>query len=212
MALDNYADLQTAVLNWLARPGDTLISPSVPDMITLFETEARRRMRTRFNEVTVTLTTTPNVETVALPADFYQYRRLAINNGDDIFTLVYMSPDELDDAFPETETDQPQNFTIEGTNLRLRPVSDQAYSIILDYMQGLPALSNSNTTNWLLTNEPDAYLFGTLAEAEAFIGHDERVPMWIQRREATFNSILASDRAARWGGMALQIKTDTGNP
>jgi hypothetical protein len=30
------------------------------------------------------------------------------------------------------------------------------------YSQKVPALSDSATTNWLLTSHPDAYLFGTL--------------------------------------------------
>ena len=38
-------------------------------------------------------------------------------------------------------------------------------------------------------NHPDAYLFGILAEAELYIGHDERAPLWLQRREAAFASI-----------------------
>ena len=34
--------------------------------------------------------------------------------------------------------------------------------------QKIPALSDSNTTNWLLTLSPDVYLFGALAEACLF--------------------------------------------
>jgi hypothetical protein len=43
MALDSYQNLQGAVLDWLARPGDPLVAPAVPDMITMFEEEARDR-------------------------------------------------------------------------------------------------------------------------------------------------------------------------
>ena len=38
MSFADYASLQSAMLNWLARPGDSLISGSVPDMIVLFDT------------------------------------------------------------------------------------------------------------------------------------------------------------------------------
>lgn len=212
MALDNYADLQTAILTWLARPGDTLVSPSVPDMITLFESEARRRLRTRWNETSTTLAVTANVDTVALPSDFGAARELRITGIDPEAVLVYMTGPELDTAYPATTADQPVNFTIEGLKLRVRPVPDQAYTITLEYTQGLTALSNSVTTNWLLTNHPDAYLFGSLAEAESFIGNDERVMMWMQKREAAFGSILDADRKARWGGGPIIMKTDTGNP
>lgn len=212
MALDTYANLQTAILSWLARPGDTLISGGVPDMITLFEAEARRRLKTRWNEATATLNLSANVETVALPADFYELREARITGVDPMAELVYMTGPELDVAYPSTTADQPVNFTIEGLNARFRPVPDTAYTVTIDYMQGLTGLSNSVTTNWLLTNHPDAYLFGSLAEAVAYIGDDERIALWLQRREAAFESILLADRKARWGGGPLIIKTDTGNP
>ena len=45
MPLSTYAELQASVLGWLARPGDPLVEPAVPDMVRLFEVEANRRLR-----------------------------------------------------------------------------------------------------------------------------------------------------------------------
>lgn len=212
MALDTYANLQLTIATWLARPGDTNITANVADMITLFEAEARRRMKTRFSEATTTLTTVPNVATVALPSDFQSLREISVSVGQTDAVLVYAPPDQLDAAVPSQTTDEPILFTITGLNLRFKSVPDQAYTITLDYMQGITGLSNSAPTNWLLTNHPDAYLFGSLAEAEAFIGDDERVVGWLTRREQSFNSILTSDAKSRWSGGVLQMRTDTGNP
>jgi hypothetical protein len=58
----------------------------------------------------------------------------------------------------------PQIFTIEGTNLRIKPSDTTA--LTFDYFQKTAALSG--TLNWLYTNYPDAYLFGTLCEMNAF--------------------------------------------
>ena len=55
--------------------------------------------------------------------------------------------------------------------------------------------------NWLLAKHPDAYLFGTLAEAELYIGHDERAPLWLQRREAA--SPRSSKPTAKPAGAAV---------
>jgi hypothetical protein len=71
-------------------------------------------------------------------------------------------------------------------------VPDGAYAAVLEYFAKVPALSNSNTTTWLLTNYPNAYLFGTFAEAEAFLGADDqdpRIAMWIQRRDQALERI-----------------------
>ena len=212
MALDSYSSLQTTVATWLGRPADTNIADNVADMITLFEAEARRRLKTRFNEVETTLTTVGGTATVALPSDFGEMREIKITDSSDDETLKFAPPAQMDEAYASLTTDEPILYTIEGTNLRLKPVPDTAYSITILYMQTLPALSNSATTNWLLTHHPDAYLFGTLAEAEAFIGDDPRFPLWKQRRDEVFASILVSDEVARWSGGPLIMKTDTGNP
>jgi hypothetical protein len=75
------------------------------------------------------------------------------------------------------------------------------------YQVGVPPLGDTRPTNWLLANHCDAYLWGVLAEAELFIGHDERAPLWMQRREAVFQSIEQFDRKTRWAG-PMQIRVD----
>lgn len=218
MALDNYTDLQAAVLTWLGRSGDTTISGSVPDMITLFEAEARRRMRTMLNETESTITTVAGTQEYALPAYFGGFRSTpTVTSSDPVVELTYVTPEEAnatwlgsepgDDAGPEVA------YTIIGTNLRLFPIPQGADTISFSYMQGItPLASAPGGVNWLLTNHPDAYLFGTLCEAELFVGDDDRFPTWMQKREQAFESILMADRRARWSGAPLQIKTDTGNP
>jgi hypothetical protein len=47
----------------------------------------------------------------------------------------------------------------------------------ITYKRALPALSNTITTNWLLTRAPDAYLFGALVHAEFYGWNDERLPL-----------------------------------
>lgn len=213
MALDTNANLQTAVLNWLIRPGDALISPSVPDMIVLFEVEARDRLKTRFNEAQTTLTTVAGNPRVTLPADYWELRSIKIE-GVPTGRPVYMTPEQMDETWTGDQKDQPVNYTIEGLTLRLAPTPDTAYTIDLGYMQGLTGLASlgDGGTNWLLTRYPDLYLFGTLAEAEGFIADDERISGWLGRREAAFNRVSLTDIKARWSGSVLQIKTDVGNP
>lgn len=49
----------------------------------------------------------------------------------------------------------------------------------------LTALSDSNTSNWLLTAYPDVYFFATLCEIETYNVEDERIPMWAAKLEQT---------------------------
>jgi hypothetical protein len=218
MALDNYSDLQTAVLTWLGRAGDASISSSVPDMITLFEAEARRRMRTMFNETESTITTVAGTAEYPLPSYFGGFRSTpTVTSNDPVIELLYVTPEEANATWVGSEANDSEGplvaYTIIGQNIKFFPTPQEADTVSFSYVQGITGLvSAPGGVNWLLTNHPDAYLFGTLAEAEPFVGDDDRFPLWLQRREQVFESILLADRKARWSGAPLQIKTDTGNP
>jgi hypothetical protein len=212
MALDTYTNLQAAVLDWLMRPGDTLVAPAIPDMIALFEEEARDRLKSRFNETTTTLAVTGGNPLVALPADFESAREIVLL-GDPNQVLTEMEPEEMDAMDPDQDGDQSLFYAIIGTKLRLEPPPDANGTLSLIYMQGVPALATAEGgTNWLLAEYPSAYLYGTLAEAGDYLDDDARLQKAIRRRDGALERILAADRKARWSGSKLTIRTDTGNP
>ena len=206
-AITDYASLKAVLYtNWLGRPEAGMIDGAIPDMIAMFEAEASRQLKTRFNETVTDLTTVAGTATVALPTDFVALRSIR-RSSDPTGVLVYMTPEQMGTVWNDSDTGEPINYTIEGTNLRLAPVPDAAYAIRIGYMQGLPSLSDGATTNWLLAHHPDAYLYGALAAAEPFTT-DPRIGMWKARRDEILASILESDRKARWGGGVLQIRPD----
>ena len=41
-------------------------------------------------------------------------------------------------------------------------------------------LSNTNATNWILTNNPDVYLYGALVEASPYLADNEQTAIWAQ--------------------------------
>lgn len=193
----NYVELQAAVLDFLARPGDPLVAPAVPLMVQLFEAEANRRLKVGAAEKYITVTTTPGSAGITLPDDCVQVRRVSYNG----MTLAYVPPDTLPGL-----GGPPLAYTIWGdTVLWIGPLPDAAYALEVGYQSGVPALATGDGSNWLLSKHPDAYLFGVLMEAEAYVGHDERVTMWAARREAAFASIEQADRKARWGS-PLQVQ------
>ena len=55
---------------------------------------------------------------------------------------------------------------------------NSATTLQVNYYKKLDTLSDSNTTNTILTNYPELYLYGALAESAPFIMQDERINVW----------------------------------
>jgi hypothetical protein len=179
MALSTYAELQASIASWLARDD---LTDYIPDFIRLFEAKAARVLRVRPMEVTETLE--PDEGEVELPADYQGHRRLTWL-GDVRVELEYVSPAYLQTICPTLEEDTPRFYTIEGGNILIRPVDDTDLEFV--YYAKNEALEDS--LNWLLTNHPDAYLFGSLAEAHGFQVDEGRLQLWAMRRDEVLEEI-----------------------
>jgi hypothetical protein len=211
MPLGSYAELQTSVADWLARPGDPLLTPAIPDMIVLFEELARDRLRTRFVEKNIVITPPANTDTIPLPLDYGELRTMWIDTANGRRHFTYQTPVNMDtnllflDGYPVA-------YTIEGLNLRITGnTGDAPDPIHLDYLSGLTALSDAAPTNWLLTQYPSTYLWGTLSMAAPYIGDDQRMPVWLGMREERIEDIKLADRRAKYPA-GLVIQTDVRNP
>src|SRR5882757_9079170 len=200
MSIATYAELRTAVENWLDH---TLFSARVPEFIALFEAAANRRLRVRQQEASSALM--PSSGTVALPADYLAWRRVTWA-GSPRVELEYVHPSYLQAAYPSSPADVPRIFTIEGSTLKVRPLDTTALEF--DYFQKVPALSDSAATNWLLAAHPDLYLFGSLVEAEMFGVNDERAPVWKARRDEIFDEIEKLSNKTRGAG-AVRVMSVT---
>lgn len=194
MAISTYAELQAAIASWLAR--DDLTS-NIPDFIMLFEAEAARRLRVRPMETSATLTPTSGV--AALPSDYLGHRRLTWQ-GSSVVELDYVPPVYLQALYPSAPAGSPSHFTIEGGNILVRPTDDT--DLVLEYFAKNTSVSSS--LNWLFTNHPDAYLYGSLAEAAGFIQDTPNEARFITRRDAIFDGISKVDFRER-ANMSVRV-------
>jgi hypothetical protein len=113
--------------------------------------------------------------------------------------LEYVEPTYLVQAYPDSPSDTPRFFTIEGANLKIRPVSST--SITLAYYEKIDALTDQATTNWLLTAHPDVYLFGALVEASAFGEGLDEAAAWAARLELGLNEVERLSQQSRGHAM-----------
>ena len=164
-----------------------------PDMIALFETEANRRLRVRQMEATATVTMTSGVGT--LPTDYLAWREV-IWPGSLHRVLQYVSRSYMEAASPDGASGFPSHFTIDGSSIYVMPVDST--SLTMHYYQKIPAIASAST-NWLLTANPDCYLWGSLAELFAKTRDLDKVQPCLARRDAAFDAITN-----------LWIKTEVG--
>lgn len=201
MALTTYAELQTAVGDWLARAD---LTSYIPDFITLAEAEINRRLRVRQQESTTDLTVSG--QTVALPTGYIGTRRIYLS-ADPIIKPSYMQPEVFWSTFVDSSTGRPRNFTIEGDNLVFGPAPDETYTGKFLYWKRQDITASAHT---LYTQNPDLYLFGSLLQASPFIRNDVRIPMWQQKFEGALASVEMSDQRDRFAtGMAMQTTGST---
>jgi len=199
MSITNYSELQASVASWLNRAD---LTANINDFITLAESQLSRDLKTRQMELKATLSTVVGVNTVALPTDMLEMRRFQVA-GSYNQPLSYRTPDEQSIDFSSNSSGQPIVFTVIGANAELAPIPDAIYSLELTYRQRIPALSDTNTTNWLLTNWPDAYLWASLIAATPFIMNDARLPVW----QGLYSQAISGINGIDWySGTTMKVR------
>ena len=203
MSISTYSELKTAIANFLARDD---LTAQIPNFIQLAEARMSRELETRSQEKRSTATLTSGDEYIALPTDLREVRQVKLNT-DPITSLTYYSPVALDEAYPSAGTGRPRGFSIVGGEMKLRPIPDSGYTAEIIYIGGLTALSDSNTTNNVLTRSPDAYLYGSLAEAYAYLLDEARASQYMQRFNIALEEIKVDEQRAHYGTGSLQISS-----
>lgn len=193
MAITTYADLQAAVQDYL---DDSTMNARIPDFIALFEVKARRALRTS-DAVGTSIGTTTADGKITLPTDFRAIRRLHVNGE----PLEFITPDDAAERNANQSARSPYAFSIEGRILTVVPAG--IVDVTLVYQLSLTSLSNTNTTNWVLDSHPDAYLYGTLAEAEGYGFDDARLSIWKALANAALAEIIGSDQSTEWASAAM---------
>lgn len=189
MALSTYATLQSAIADWLERAD---LTARIPDFITLAEAQINRALRVRrmIERATAQITDAYSVT----PTDFLEIVSMVLTNGVEPLQLSPAPPETLDGYGTGQETGQPRFWAVVGEEIRYYPTPDRAYTATLTYYAKIPALTDTNTTNWVLQTHPDAYLFGALKEAGPFLKDADVLSMFEGKYQAAIRSIKDAER------------------
>jgi hypothetical protein len=193
MALETYAELQSAIADWLNRDDLTTV---IPTFITLAEAKFNRELRLR--PMLVRAEATSSNEYVILPDDYLQHQTLSLVGSSPQPPMEYIGPEEakrLKAAQVTTGSSHYRYTVIDGT-FEIIPAPNADLDLSLVYYAKIPVLSDSNTTNWLLTKAPDLYLYSALLEAAPYLKDDDRIPVWMAGRTQVMDALMLEDERA----------------
>jgi hypothetical protein len=197
MALANYTDLQASVASWINRAD---LTPQIPDFISIAESVIADDVRVREMLVSGTLATTPNVQEVALPVGWLEFRSVRFNGE----PLEPVTPDELR-RNRNLRVGELVEYSIDGANMLVSGTQTVAQTMDVSYYKKLDALSLT-FTNFLLTKYPQIYLYGALAQAALFMIDDPRAATWQGVYDAAVTKANDSSKKALISGGPLRMR------
>lgn len=196
MSISTYAELQTEVIDWSYR---TDLDSRIPNFIALCESDLQVRCKLVDFEASATVTLTDGVGT--LPTGFSGMRAVYWN-GDVTKPLKYVTPDRYDTL--QNETGDGVFYTLTGSSIKVSPPGSG--DVVMTYKARFTPLSNTDPTNVLLTNYPDAYLHGTLLQLRTFCKDRQGMADELALYEAAVKRIEIDNNQRKYAGATLEVK------
>lgn len=169
MSITTYAELQQTIADWLNRAD---LDQQIPDFIKLAESTLNDVMRTSYMVTSTSATVTAG--RASLPSDALEIAYVQVASTEDE-PLEQVTPQQLI-MLRRARTraaGNPKFFAVVGREMLVTPTPASG-SIDIDYYQKIPALSDVNTSNWLLEEAPHVYLYTALLHATPFLMDDVR--------------------------------------
>lgn len=202
-ASPTYDELQDSIADWLNRTDLTTV---IPEFIRLAEAEMKRRLR-RATESTTIYISAGNMDG---PSDMAEPISLHLDSSSPTadVPLRLCTPEMLAEVRARNGgvEARPTHYAYYDGQLQFAPVPDQSYDGILLYAQQLTALSDSNTTNAVLTEAPDLYLYGALLQATPYVEHDERMGLWQFKFDDAIEQMNEMRERESYGGSLKEMR------
>jgi hypothetical protein len=197
-AITDWASLKTEIAAWLNRSD---LTNEIPGFIQFGENRVYRDLRVRQMETALSSAIASGV--IAVPTGYLEMKYAYIN-GSPTRKLERKDAEWIYHNCPTRSADgAPKFFAREATNFIFAPYPDSAYTVKGVYYKQLPALSGSNTTNWLTSDVPDLILFASLCEAAPWLQDDARIPIWEKKYAQIKERVQLNDEQEEFSGSPL---------
>ena len=183
MALANFNNLKDAILTEFSR-NDSGFVDALHDFILRGESVLNRRLRTHQMRATATVTISSSASTASLTTGFLS--DIGLHYTSDLSQLTPATDADLV-YWGSTDSGQPRLYRVGATVYEFDRPADQSYATKAVYYKANNITSDS--TNWLLTNYPDAYLYASCFEAAAARQAKDRMALYKPLRDEIIEEI-----------------------
>lgn len=202
MAITTYAELKSSIADFLNRDDLASVTSS---FISLAEADMQRRLRHWRMEKRSTAEL--DTQYSAIPADFVEIIRFYVTSGDTKPLELISQAQLLDRKAKSLNTSgAPAYYALTAGEIEVYPAPDATYDVELYYLSRIPALSDSNTSNWLLEQYADAYLYGSLVHSAPYLKDDARIQVWAALYQSAIDAINTESERSKSGGSGLRMK------
>lgn len=190
--ITSYSTLLDAIVD---RMNDASQSTYADEFIQMAEAMFNRRLNNLDMEGTATIASD---DALPLPTDYKGSMTIRI---DDEAPLKQLGPDDFQAKWRD-QTGKPENFAIFSGQIHLGPdPGTTSYTVRMTYLRTLTGLTSTNTSNWLLEQHPDLYLYASLVEAEVRGWNNEQAGFYSGAVAQMIDEINRYDARRRRGNL-----------
>lgn len=200
MALTTYSELQTSIAGFLNRDD---LTAQIPDFITMAEASINRDVRHWRMETREDSTYSQRYE--ALPTDWVSTRVVSVSGDTQLDLLSQAKMLELRQQGGNSGG-EPRYYSISTSQIELYPTPDGDYDSSMVYYARVPALTDSETSNWLLADSPDVYLYGALIHSAPYLQEDARAGIWAGLYQSAVQRLNSTSNEDLYSGSGLAIR------
>lgn len=199
MSITTYAELQSTIADFLNRQD---LTATIPAFISLAEADMRRSLRHWRMEARAT--TNIDTQYSELPDGWLEMIRMRADN----VQLDAVSHSDLLDmtAARNGQSGAPRYYAITNGTLEVFPVPDKIYSGEMVYFRAIDPLTDAAPSNWVLTEAPDAYLYGALVHSAPYLQEDGRAAVWGSMYQSAIDSLNRNSKKAKYSGTGLRMR------
>jgi hypothetical protein len=195
MALANVLELKAAVADYSVR-SDLPINTLIALAESKFASSIKHRLSEKYTEIAVA----KDAASFSLPVDFQEGRSLKVSHK----PLTLASIDALNANPGEVE-----QYAIVGNTVRLQSRPAKDITVGLTYYARVPALTDTNATNWLLTTFPDVYLYAVLVEYAIWAQDQDKQAAYATLLGVALGNLAADHAKGSFSGSTLQTRRFT---